>query len=335
MLTPIPFLLALSLLVYERFGRARQSIMDLQLTIRKPVSVEGIGLHTGQPARITLSPAPANTGVVFRAHDADPTLIPASLQHVVDARFATTLGVNGARVQTVEHLLAAAFALGIDNLLVEVEGEEIPALDGSAKPFVALLYAAGKATLPIPRRPLVVGKPVRVSDGTRWLQILPADSFRISYTLDLDHPAVGTQALSFPCTERVFVEELAPARTYGFLKDVGTLRKNGLARGGSLDNAVVVGKRAVLNGSLRYRDEFVRHKILDLIGDLALLGRPLVAHVVARNSGHALNHQLALAIQQESAEPRGTVWGLAHPVSRLEGVRRGDGRGRRGGLAVS
>jgi len=288
--------------------------MVLQLTIRKPVSVDGIGLHTGEPARITLSPASANTGIVFRVNDAHRTVIPASPEHVVDARFATTLGLNGTRVQTVEHLLAAATALGIDNLLVEVEGEEIPALDGSAKPFVTLLYVAGKATLPRPRRPLVVTKPIRVGDGTRWLQVLPADSFRISYTLDLDHPAVGTQALSLPCTERVFVEELAPARTYGFLKDVGTLRKNGLAKGGSLDNAVVVGEQAVLNESLRYEDEFVRHKILDLIGDLGLLGRPLVGHVVARNAGHALNHQLALSIQQEYAEPsgaRGTVQALS------------------------
>ncbi len=299
--------------------------VDLQLTIRKPVSVEGVGLHTGQPSRITLFPAPANTGIVFRADDRHRTPIQASPKHVVDAHFATTLGMNGARVRTVEHLLAATVALGIDNLLVEVEGDEIPALDGSAKPFVNLLYAAGKTTLPIPRRPLVIGNPIRVGDERRWLQILPADSFRISFTLDIDHPAVGTQAFSFGCTEQTFVTELAPARTYGFLKDVGTLRKNGLAKGGSLDNAVVVGRRAVLNRNLRYQDEFVRHKILDLIGDLGLLGRPLVGHVVARNAGHTLNHQLALAILQEHGEPsgaRGAVPALSHAVDRLEGVRR-------------
>ena len=225
----------------------------------------------------------------------------------MDSRFATTLGVNGTRVRTVEHLMAAAAALGIDNLLVEVEGEEIPAMDGSAEPFVSLLYAAGKATLVAPRRPLVITRPIRVGDDGRWLQILPSDDFRVSYTLDVDHPAVGMQAASFTCTERVFVEELAPARTYGFLKDVGTLRKNGLAKGGSLENAVVVGRRAVLNSSLRYRDEFVRHKILDLIGDLALLGRPVVGHVVARNAGHGLNHQLVGAIAEAFAsDPRST-----------------------------
>ena len=272
--------------------------MDLQGTIRKSVTAEGVGLHSGQPSRITLSPAPADSGIVFRATDPHRTLIPARQETVVDSRFATTIGVNGARVRTVEHLMAAAAALGIDNLLVEVEGEEIPAMDGSARPFVSLLYAAGKATLGVPRHPLVITDPIRVGDDARWLQILPADEFRVSYTLDVNHPAVGIQALSFTCTERVFVDELASARTYGFLKDVGTLRRNGLAKGGSLDNAVVVGRRAVLNSSLRYRDEFVRHKILDLIGDLALLGRPVLGHIVARNAGHALNHALVAAISE-------------------------------------
>lgn len=270
--------------------------MDFQFTIAKRVAVEGIGLHTGQPAKITLSPALVDSGIAFRAPDSYRTVIPASPQTIIDSSYATTLGVNGARIQTVEHLLAAAAALGIDNLLVDFEGDEIPALDGSAKPFVSLLYAAGKAPLGAPRRPLVITTPIRVGNGTRWIQVLPSDGLRVSYTLDLDHPAVGTQVASFVCTERVFVEELAAARTYGFLKDVGALRKNGLAKGGSLANAVVVGRRAVLNSSLRYRDEFVRHKILDLIGDLALLGRPVVGHVVARNAGHALNHELVTAI---------------------------------------
>ncbi len=300
--------------------------MDLQLTIRKRVAAEGIGLHSGRPSKITLSPAPADSGIVFRAAGPHPTLIPARRDTVVDSRFATTLGVNGTQVRTVEHLLAAAAALGIDNLVVEVEGDEIPAMDGSAEPFVSLLYAAGKATLLAPRRPLVMTEPIRVGDQARWIQILPSDELRVSYTLDVDHPAVGRQAASFACTEKVFVEDLAPARTYGFLKDVGTLRKNGLAKGGSLDNAVVVGRRAVLNSHLRYADEFVRHKILDLIGDLALLGRPVVGHVVARNAGHALHHQLVNAIAEavaaDSRPFRGTVRALSHTVDRLDGVRR-------------
>ncbi|MFQ5898817.1 MAG: UDP-3-O-acyl-N-acetylglucosamine deacetylase [Candidatus Methylomirabilia bacterium] len=294
--------------------------MDASFTIETPVSAEGVGLHSGRPSRITLFPAPASSGIVFRAGDSRQDLIPASPEYVVDSHFATTVGVNGTRVQTVEHLMAAAAALGIDSLLVEVEGEEIPALDGSAMPFVALLYAAGKVEFPGARRPLIITKPIQVGEGARWLRIVPAETFRISYTLDLDHPAVGTQVASFSCTERVFVEELASARTYGFLKDVGTMRKNGLARGGSLDNAVVVGRKSVLNGNLRYPDEFVRHKVLDLMGDLWLLGRPVVGHLVARNAGHALHHQLLRAILREQVEPSpasARAPAPSHPVGSL------------------
>jgi UDP-3-O-[3-hydroxymyristoyl] N-acetylglucosamine deacetylase len=274
--------------------------MNYQRTIEKSVTVDGIGLHSGQPVRISLHPALPDSGIVFESSEPHRTRIPAIPENIVDSRFATTLGVNGTRIQTVEHLMAAAGALGIDNLLVEVDGEEIPALDGSAKPFVELLRAAGRVTQSRPQQPFVTTEPIRVGDEARWLQILPCEEFRVSYTLDLDHPAVGIQTASFSCTERVFVEDLAAARTYGFLKDVGTMRKNGLAKGGSLQNAVVVGRRVILNGDLRFQDEFVRHKILDLIGDLALLGRPVIGHVVARNAGHALNHQLVWAIHQSA-----------------------------------
>ena len=267
-----------------------------QQTLKKSVSLEGVGLHSGKPVKITLSPAPADSGIVFRlGHDGDP--IPAAPESVVDSHYATTIGRNGARVQTVEHLMAAAAGLGIDNLDVVVDGCEVPAVDGSAKPFVALLAAAGRTALGARRRPIAVTQPLRVGDSSRWIQIVPASEFRISYTLDNDHPAIGVQALSCAPTEQSFIEDYAPARTYGFLKDLGAMRKHGLALGGSLDNAIVVGKRGTLNG-LRYRDEFVRHKVLDLIGDLALLGRPLLGHVIARNGGHALNFQLVVAIQR-------------------------------------
>ena len=267
-----------------------------QQTIRKPVSVEGIGLHSGKPGRVTLSPAPEDSGIVFRA-GAERERIPAAPESVVNSHYATTVGKNGTRVQTVEHLMAAAAGLGIDNLDVEVDGVEIPALDGSAKPFVALLAAAGRREQSARLKPLTLSYPIRVGGGGRFIHLVPSGSLRISYTLDHEHPAVGTQVLTYTPNERVFVEELAPARTYGFLKDLGLMRKNGLARGGSLDNAVVVGNRGPLNG-LRFRDEFVRHKVLDLLGDLALLGRPILAHVVARNGGHALNLELVLAIQR-------------------------------------
>jgi UDP-3-O-[3-hydroxymyristoyl] N-acetylglucosamine deacetylase len=289
-----------------------------QTTIRRQVSVEGIGLHSGEPVRLTLSPAAADTGIIFRA--ADGTLIPANADHVVDSHYATTLGAFGVRIRTVEHLMAAAGGLGIDNLIVDVSADEIPAMDGSARPFVDLLGSAGRLALPAPRKPLAIDQPLRVGEGGRWIEVAPADSFRISYTLDNDHPVIGLQVVTFAVTERVFIDELASARTYGFLKDVGVMRKNGLARGGSLENAVVVGKRSVLNDRLRYADEFVRHKVLDLVGDLSLLGRPLQGHVVARNAGHALNYQLVAAIQKSlSAERRRSAGRVPPvPVSTLE-----------------
>jgi len=267
-----------------------------QKTIRKPVSVAGVGLHSGKAVHVTIGPAPPHSGIVFRVPGhADP--IPAAPESVVDSHYATTVGRNGTRIQTVEHLLAAAAGLGIDNLEVTVDGAEIPAGDGSAKPFVALLTSAGRTSQSAPRRRIVIPHAIHVGGGSRWIQILPSNVFRISYTLDHEHPAIGMLALSCVPTERMFVDDFAPARTYGFLKDLGQLRRNGLARGGSMENAIVLGQHGVLNG-LRYRDEFVRHKILDLIGDLALLGRPVVGHIVARNAGHDLNFQLVLEIQR-------------------------------------
>jgi len=276
--------------------------MDSQQTVRRPISLDGIGLHSGDAVKMTVSPAGADTGILFRASDG--TLIPANADHVVDSNSATTIGAFGVRVRTIEHLMAAAGALGIDNLMVDVDGPEVPAADGSARPFVDLLRSAGRVSLAAPRRPITITEPIRVGTESRWIEVLPADSLRISYTLDNNHPIIGLQAGTFGINEEVFCDELAAARTYGFLRDVPAMRQNGLARGGSLENAIVVGKRSVLNDSLRFPDEFVRHKILDLVGDLFLLGRPLRAHVVGRNAGHALNHQLVAAIQKALAADR-------------------------------
>jgi len=292
--------------------------MGYQRTIRRTVSVEGIGLHSGEPVKLTLSPAAADTGILFRA--ADGTLIPADIDHVVDGRAATTLGAFGVRVRTIEHLMAAAAALGIDNLVADVSAEEIPALDGSARPFVDLLYSAGAVTLPVPRRPLSVREPVRVGDGNRWLEITPSDVFRITYTLDNPHPVVGCQVVSLEVSESVFVDELASARTYGFLKDVAAMRKNGLARGGSLDNAVVVGRDHVLNaGGLRYGDEFVRHKLLDAFGDLYLAGGPLVGRFRGIRSGHAHTRRLLAALFADSEAWCHTTLSRAAEPGGLEG----------------
>ena len=286
-----------------------------QRTIRKPVTLEGVGLHSGKLARISITPAPANSGITFRTNEHDEP-VPATVESVVNSHYATTVGRNGTRIQTVEHLMAATAGLGIDNLDVVVEGSEVPAMDGSAKPFVGLLTAAGRTSLSARRRPVAITEPLRVGGGARWIQILPAPEFRISYTLDNDHPAIGTQALSCVPTEQSFIDEYAPARTYGFLKDLGAMRKHGLALGGSLDNAIVVGKRGTLNG-LRYRDEFVRHKVLDLIGDLALLGRPLIGHVIARNAGHALNFELVVAVQRALGLERRAVGAPVRAVTAL------------------
>ncbi|MBI3636931.1 MAG: UDP-3-O-[3-hydroxymyristoyl] N-acetylglucosamine deacetylase [Candidatus Rokubacteria bacterium] len=285
--------------------------------------LQGVGLHSGKPARITLAPAPANSGIVFKILELDEP-IPAAPESVVDSHYATTIGKHGHRIQTVEHLMAAAAGLGIDNLEVEVDGTEIPAGDGSAKPFVTLLTAAGVSEQSAARRPVTIPYPIRVGSGGRWIQIVPADTFRISYTLDNDHPAIGTQAMSCTPNERTFAKEFAPARTYGFLKDLGIMRRNGLAQGASLENAIGVGKRGVLNG-LRYRDEFVRHKILDLIGDLALLSRPVVGHVIARNAGHALNFELVLAIQRALGLERRPAGAFATVLAPAEAPRRAGG----------
>lgn len=294
--------------------------MELQYSIRKPVACDGVGLHTGAPVTMMLHPAPPDHGVVFRV-GAQQTPVPVRPESLLNGHYATTIGIGGpggVQVQTVEHLLAAVRGVGIDNLLVDIDAPELPAMDGSAAPFVALLYAAGREAQPAVRRPpLRVTETIRVGDESRWIQISPASEFRISFTLDLDHPAVGIQVASVVPTEKSFVEELAAARTYGFLKDLELLRQQGLALGGSLNNAVVVGQERVLNGALRFRDEFVRHKILDVIGDLALLDRLVIGHVVARNAGHALNHLLIREITRRAHgwNGNGNGDGMAHAAA--------------------
>jgi UDP-3-O-[3-hydroxymyristoyl] N-acetylglucosamine deacetylase len=296
--------------------------MECQRTVTKPVECHGVGLHTGSRVTLALFPAPADHGVVFRVLP-EGIEIPVRPGSLINGHYATTIGVDGIELQTVEHLLAATRSLGVDNLVVEVDARELPAMDGSAAPFVSLLYAAGLTEQGAPRQPLAVTDVIRVGDESRWIQIAPGAELRVSYTLDHDHPAVGTQVVTIEPTEARFVGEIAAARTYGFLRDLDLLRQQGLARGGSLDNAVVVGEERVLNGALRFRDEFVRHKILDLIGDLALLGRPVIGHVVARNAGHTLHHRLVREIAARAGDrtPTAADRPVAEPlVSRVTGV---------------
>ncbi len=265
--------------------------MTYRRTLKRAVGCTGIGLHTGRPVRLELKPAPSGAGIVFRRVDLGVS-IPASLSCLDRLDHATTLTRDGASIDTVEHLLSALFALGVDDALVEVNGPEVPVLDGSAAPFVILIHEAGLKPLPESREYLRILAPVEVVHGGKWARFSPADHFRVTYTIGFDHPLLRHQNASFRVNAEAFTEQIAPARTFGFLREVETLRRNGLALGGSLENAVVIGETGVLNNKLRFEDEFVRHKILDAIGDVALLGRPILGHLEATKAGHALHAAL-------------------------------------------
>ena len=265
-----------------------------QRTIRDETSCTGIGLHSGHPVSLTIKPAPTDSGITFTRMDVPSRpSISATFENVVDTRLSTTLGSKGFRVSTVEHLMAAFFGLGIDNARVELDGPEVPIMDGSAGPFVFLLRSAGIREQRSPKRFVVIKRPLEIRDGGRSVRINPSKDLKISYAIDFNHPLLRDQAFELCFSGKDFVKEISRARTFGFLRDIQTLRENGLALGGSLDNAIVVDDFRILNeDGLRYKDEFVRHKILDFIGDLAILGCPVIGHFVVKKSGHALNHRL-------------------------------------------
>ncbi len=270
-----------------------------QQTLKSSISCVGIGLHTGRPVQLTLWPAAAGAGIRFSRSDLSPAVeIPALAENVVDTRLATTLGVDRARVSTVEHLLSALLGLGIDNVRIELDGPEVPIMDGSAAPFVSLIRAAGIEVQRKLRRFLVIRRPLEARDGDRLAQLLPAPELCVSCTIDFDHPLIQSQNLHLTVDARSFQREIAPARTFALRRDVEGLRKLGLAQGGSLENAVVVDDFNILNPEgLRFTDEFVRHKALDVLGDLALVGTPILGHVVAHKSGHALHQKLVRALR--------------------------------------
>jgi UDP-3-O-[3-hydroxymyristoyl] N-acetylglucosamine deacetylase len=277
--------------------------MDLhpfrQRTFRQRASLEGVGLHSGAKVRVTLAPASADSGIVLVR---DGVEIPALAEFVVDTTMNTSLGRNGIRIGTVEHLLAALAGCGIDNARVEVEGPEIPIMDGSSEPFVQLARRAGVYEMRQSRRFLLVRKAVTVTDGDKMARLGPArGKFSINYTIDFHHPLISDQSYRMDVTERSFQKDIARARTFGFKRDVERLHMAGLARGGSLENAVVVDDFNILNPEgLRFPDEFVRHKILDALGDLSLIGMPIIGHLTAVKSGHALNHQLVRRVVAET-----------------------------------
>jgi len=268
-------------------------MIRLQRTIKNIVSCEGIGLHTGKPVQIVLKPAPVDTGVVFVRTDLDRAEIAASTANTAATSYATTLSQNGAFVKTVEHLLAAFSGLNIDNVIIEIDSEEVPIMDGSARPFIRLITDACIQSQRKFQPVLKVIKPIFVHEGSKQIAIWPANSPGISYFIDFNHPMLKEQSLQYLPSEESFLSEVVDARTFGFLSDVQTLQANGLAKGGSMSNAVVLSEDTVLNEEgLRYKDEFVRHKILDLIGDFKLIGMPIIGHIVAHKSGHALNAQM-------------------------------------------
>ncbi|MBF0624504.1 MAG: UDP-3-O-acyl-N-acetylglucosamine deacetylase [Magnetococcales bacterium] len=299
--------------------------MYFQRTLKNTIRCTGIGLHGGVKTYLSLRPAPENTGIVFYRTDltdgAVNPLIPATVKNVRDTRLCTTLAnEDGARVSTVEHLLAAFAGLGVDNAYVDVDNPEVPIMDGSAAPFVFLIQCAGVVDQKLPKRFIRIKKPIAVEEGNKRAAFVPGKGFRINFLLDFNHPLLSEQGITLDITETSFVKEVSRARTFGFIKEVETLQSHGLAKGASLDNAIAIGDFRILNeGGLRYENEFARHKIMDAIGDLYLLGHPILGHFQGTRSGHALNNLLLHKLLEqthawefvEGLRPQGS----SHPVS--------------------
>jgi UDP-3-O-[3-hydroxymyristoyl] N-acetylglucosamine deacetylase len=272
-----------------------------QRTLKNTIKTTGVGLHTGARVEIVLRPAAPDTGIVFHRVDLDqPVSLPADAANVGDTRLSSTLKREGTSISTVEHLMSALAGLGIDNLHVDVAGPEIPIMDGSAGPFVFLLQSAGVVEQESPKRYLRILSPVEVHDADKWARFDPFNGFKLDFTIDFPHPMFGSENRSvvIDFAEHSYVKEVARARTFGFMQEVEAMRAAGLGLGGSLQNAIVLDEYRVLNSEgLRYDNEFVKHKVLDAIGDLYLLGHPLIGQYTAFKSGHGLNNALARALQ--------------------------------------
>lgn len=279
--------------------------MIKQRTLKNVIRATGVGLHTGDKVYLTLRPAQPDTGIVFRRVDLNPVMeVTASPDNVTDTRLSTTLEKNGVKISTVEHLMSAFAGLGIDNAYVDLTAPEVPIMDGSAGPFVFLIQSAGVVDQSTPKKFIRVKKKIEIQEGEKWAKFEPLDGFKVSFAIDFNHPifkkSVQTASVDFSTTS--FVKEISRARTFGFMKEVEALRDAGFARGGSLDNAIVMDSFHILNeDGLRYDDEFVKHKVLDAIGDLYLLGHPLVGAFSAFKSGHALNNRLLRALVRDQS----------------------------------
>ena len=276
--------------------------MPFETTTITPVETSGVGLHSGVPVKIRILPAPAATGIVFLRSDLNQFPIPASWQHVQRVSYATSLMRKGVLISTTEHLLSVFYSMGIDNAFIEIDNLEVPILDGSGLPFVELLRNAGVKQLRRQRRYLKILRPVSVEGNGKRITIMPSDRFRLTCDIFWDHPLVGHQTLDHEITPEHYAREIAPARTFGFQHELDQMRNMGLIRGASLDNAVCFDHKTVLNPSgMRFADECCRHKVLDLIGDLALIGRKLLGHVVAERAGHAMHFELVRKIMSDSS----------------------------------
>ncbi len=278
--------------------------MIRQRTLKNSIRATGVGLHTGQKVVLTLKPAPIDSGVIFRRTDIHPLIdLQATPHNVGDTRLSTTLEYQGISISTVEHLLSAVAGLGIDNLIVEVSAREVPIMDGSAGPFVFLLQSAGIQSQEAPKRFVRIKRSVKIEDGDKWAKFEPYDGFKVGFGIDFDHPVFrnGIQFTELDFSSTSYVKEVSRARTFGFMRDIEALRERNLALGGSMDNAIVLDEYRVLNqDGLRYEDEFVKHKVLDAIGDLYLLGHSLIGAFYGYKSGHALNNRLLRTLVEQT-----------------------------------
>lgn len=282
-------------------GRTLRKLMVQRRTIARERLLEGVGLHGGRPVRMRLLPAAAATGVVFVRSDLDGVEIPARLEFAGPSFYATVLRRDEASVSTIEHLMAALYALQVDDIRIELDAPEVPILDGSSSPFVEALTDAGFRDLGCDREYLTISRPIALTHEDKSVSVHPCREYRVTYAIEFDHPLLGYQELTASLwREDDFARKIAPARTFTFAREVAALQARGLALGGSLENAVVIGEDGILNESLRFHDEFVRHKMLDLTGDLSLLGYPLRGHVVAFRAGHDLHARLARRIWEQS-----------------------------------